>query len=82
MRKIKEILRLHYAESVGNREIARRLKISAGSVSNYLTRAKAAKLIWPLSDEWTEDKIYAVMFPSTTKIQHIHCLISAKFIRS
>lgn len=67
MRKIKEILRLHYVESVGNREIARRLKMSAGSVSNYLTRAKAAKLIWPLSDEWTEDKIYGLMFPSTSK---------------
>ena len=48
MRKIREVLKLHYSESLGNREIARRLKISAGSVSNYLTRAKAAKLVWPL----------------------------------
>jgi len=62
MRKIREILRLHY-ESVGNREIARRLKMSPGSVSNYLIRAKAADLVWPLSEEWTEDKIYSVLFP-------------------
>lgn len=67
MRKIREVLKLHYSESIGNREIARRLKISAGSVSNYLTRAKAAKLVWPLADEWTEDKIYAVMFPSSSR---------------
>ena len=59
MRKIKEVLRLNY-EQVGNREIARRLNISAGSVSNYLARAKAAQLIWPLNDEWSEDKVYSV----------------------
>ncbi|MFA5960836.1 MAG: winged helix-turn-helix transcriptional regulator [Tatlockia sp.] len=66
MRKIKEILRLNH-EKVGNREIARRLNISAGSVSNYLTRAKSAGLIGPLSGEWSEDKIYGVLFPVTKK---------------
>lgn len=66
MRKIKEILKLHH-ENVSNREIARRFNISAGSVSNYLTRAKAAELTWPLADEWTEDKIYSVLFPATSK---------------
>jgi transposase len=63
MRKIKEVLRLHH-ENVGNREIARRLRIGAGSVSRYLTRAKAAKLVWPLTDEWSEEKIYSVLFPT------------------
>lgn len=66
MRKIKDVLRLNY-ECVGNREIGRRLHISAGSVSNYLTRAKAAGLIWPLNDEWSEDKIYNVLFPVENK---------------
>lgn len=66
MRKIKTVLKLNH-ENVGNREIARRLNISAGSVSNYLTRAKSAGLSWPLKDDWTEDKIYSVLFPSTSK---------------
>lgn len=66
MRKIKEVLKLHQ-EDVSNREIARRFNISAGSVSNYLSRAKAAGLAWPLTDEWTEEKIYSVLFPSTSK---------------
>lgn len=66
MRKIKEALKLNH-EHVGNREIARRLNISAGSVSNYLSRAKAAGLIWPLNDDWSEDKIYSVLFPSENK---------------
>lgn len=66
MRKIKEILRLKY-ENVGNREISRRLNISAGCVSKYLSRAKQARLVWPLTDDWTEDKIYSVLFPSSNK---------------
>ena len=66
MRKIKAVLKLNH-EKTGNREIARRLNISAGSVSNYLTRAKSAGLVWPLNDDWTEDKIYSVLFPATSK---------------
>jgi len=66
MRKIKEILKLNY-ENVSNREIARRLRIGAGSVSRYLARAKEAKLVWPLNDEWSEDKIYSVLFPAENK---------------
>lgn len=66
MRKIKEVLRLNH-EQVGNREIGRRLNISPGSVSNYLTRAKSAGLIWPLNDDWSEDKIYSILFPAENK---------------
>ncbi len=66
MRKIKKVIKLNY-DGVGNREIARRLNISAGSVSNYLTRAKAAGLIWPLGDNWSEDKIYSTLFPIENK---------------
>jgi DNA-binding CsgD family transcriptional regulator len=43
MHKIKEVLKLNH-ENIGNREIARRLHISGGSVSHYLTRAKSAGL--------------------------------------
>lgn len=67
MRKIKQVLRLHHEQSLGNREIARRLKMSSGSVSNYLVRAEAVGLTWPLSDEWTEDKIYSELFPNSKK---------------
>ncbi|HCR5300962.1 TPA: IS21 family transposase [Legionella pneumophila] len=66
MRKIKEILKLNH-EKVANREIARRLNISAGSVSNYLLRAKSAGLMWPLSDKYSEDKIYSILFCKTSK---------------
>jgi transposase len=66
MRKIKHVLRLN-SEGVGNRKIARLLNISPGSVSNYLNRAKVAGLVWPLSDEWSEEKIYSLLFPVENK---------------
>ena len=72
MRKIKEILKLNH-EGVSNREIARRLRVGAGSVSRYLARAKDANLIWPLNDDWSEDKIYSVLFPTENK-QTTHSL--------
>ncbi|HAT8127276.1 TPA: IS21 family transposase [Legionella pneumophila] len=66
MRKIKEVLKLHY-EGVSNREIADRVRIGSGSVSRYLARAKAARLVWPLMEEWTEERIYKVLFPTINK---------------
>ena len=70
MRKIKEILKLHY-ERTSNREIARRLGIGAGSVSRYLARAKAANLSWPLADDWTN-----VSDPGTTAVNsHLRSII-------
>lgn len=67
MRKIKEVLKLHYEESLSNRDIARRLNIGAASVSRCLTRTKAAKIVWPLTDEWTEEKIHTTLYPITSK---------------
>lgn len=66
MRKIKKILKLNF-ENISNREISRRLRIGAASVSRYLARAKAAGLVWPLSDEWSEEKIYSLLFPVENK---------------
>lgn len=63
MRKIKDVLRLH-GEGRTNREISRSLKVSPGSVSNYLIRAKRAGIAWPTPSDWSEDKLYAVLFPT------------------
>lgn len=72
MRKIKAVLKLSH-ENVSNREIARRLNISAGSVSNYLARARSSGLSWPLNDDWTDDKVYSALFPASSKnASHAH----------
>lgn len=36
-------------------------------MANYLVRAKAAQIPWPLSDEWDEDKLYQSLFPPTSQ---------------
>lgn len=64
MRKIQELLRLHYELKLKNREIASSLKISAGTVSVYLRRATLAGISWPLAPELqSEDILYARLFP-------------------
>lgn len=48
MRKIKEVLRLKFELRLKNREIARSCCIPHSTVANYLSRAGAAGLAWPL----------------------------------
>ena len=44
MRKIRAVLRLHYEAHQSRRSIARSLGMSRDAVTDYLTRAAAAKL--------------------------------------
>ena len=44
MRKISEVLRLHYDLKCSYREIARGQNVSTSTVHDYLARAKAAKI--------------------------------------
>lgn len=63
MRKILDILRLHHAEGLSNRAIASSVGISAGTVSYYLSRARAAGISWPLVPDLNEEGLYALLFP-------------------
>jgi transposase len=62
MRKIYEILRLRYELKCTTRAIGHSLNISPGTVSDYLSRAKAAGITWPLSEEMTEEGLYKQLF--------------------
>jgi transposase len=64
MRKIKEVLRLHYEAGLSRRGIAQALNVSYGSVVNYLNRAKQAKLPWPLPADMDERTLGRLLFPS------------------
>ena len=57
MRKISEILRLHFDAKLGIRKIARSLNLSVGVVQKYVARAKAHNLGWPLPPNMTETEI-------------------------
>jgi transposase len=63
MRKIKEILRLHFEQKLGQRQIARSINTSQSTVHEYLARMKAAGLKWPLGPEWDEEKLEQALFP-------------------
>jgi len=63
MRKIKEILRLHYEQKLGQRQIARSTNVSQSTVHEYLARAHTAGLGWPLGEEWDDVRLAAVLFP-------------------
>ncbi len=63
MRKVKEILRLHFAQKLGQRQIARSTNVSQSTVHEYLSRAQAAGLVWPLDAEWDEERLQTALFP-------------------
>lgn len=64
MRKIEDVLRLHFACDRSNREIAAALGIGRATVSDYLRRAQMAGIRWPLPEDITELALEARLFPS------------------
>jgi len=66
MRKIREVLRLKWECGLKNRAIARSCSISHSTVSEYLQRAKAAGLSWPLPADLDEDALFLLLFPTAS----------------
>jgi len=62
VRKIKEILRLKHEAQLSNRAIAGACKVSNSTVGEYLKRARAAGISWPLGEDG-EEELYAKLFP-------------------
>ncbi len=62
MRKIKEVLRLKFELGLGLRQIARSCTLGIGTVHDYLQRAKAAGIGWPLPEGWDEEKLETTLF--------------------
>ena len=67
MRRVRELLRLHYGAQASARAIARELGVGRSTVQEYLARAAAAGLSWPLPDELTdavlEERLFATGGP-------------------
>ena len=62
MRKIKEVLRLKFELGFGHRQIARSCGINHGTVSDYIRRAAAAGVEWPLPEGVDEPGLEARLF--------------------
>ena len=67
MRKVREVLRLKFELGLKNRQIARSCLIPHSSVANYLSRAKAAGLRWPLPEEVDDEALEGKLFPEGTR---------------
>ena len=63
MRKIKEVLRLRFEHGLSHRAIATSCGIGITSAREYVVRAKAAGLVWPLAEALDDGALEAVLFP-------------------
>ena len=62
MRKLKEVLRLH-SLGMSQHRIARSCSISQSTVHGYVFAAQAAKVKWPLPEDWDDRQIGQTLFP-------------------
>ncbi len=62
MRKLKDVLRLRFELSLSHRQIARSCAIGVGTVHDYLQRAEAAGVKWPLPEGWDDERLEAALF--------------------
>jgi len=66
MRKLKEMLRLHFEVGLSNRAIARSLSVSHSTVSDLLGRFRSAGMTWPLPGDVDEATLEAALYPGNT----------------
>jgi len=66
MRQVYEVLRLKWDQGLSERKIAHSLGISRSAVANYVRRAQAAGLSWPLPATYDEGTLERVLFPAVS----------------
>lgn len=65
MRKIHEVLRLHFGHDRVKREIARVINVSPSTISDYVARAKLAGLCSPLPADYDDAALARLLFPTS-----------------
>lgn len=69
VRKLSEVLRLRFELKLSQNQIARSCTISQAAVCQYLQRARAAKITWPLPEGWNEAQLEEALFgPSPRRV--------------
>jgi transposase len=63
MRKIKEILRLHYEHKISNRNIGKACKISPTTVGEYIDRAREMNIDFNKILELDDKSLYSLLYP-------------------
>lgn len=81
MRMIKEVLRLFHSCCVSKKQISKTLGCSRGAVYEYISRAEAAGLSWPLPDGLDDGQLEQRLFPPVAK-QHVRPLPDFNYIHT
>ena len=63
MRKIREVLRLRFAQGLSQRAIGISLRLSTGAVNTCLSRARLAGLSWPLPEGLDDSQLETLLYP-------------------
>ncbi len=71
MRRIRELLRLKFENGLPGRAIAASLGISKGAVNDYLARARAAGLSWPLPADLNDTALERRLFPGLPSVETV-----------
>lgn len=67
MRKMREILRLRFLSGCSHAAIAKSIGIGETTVGDCLQRVKRAKLSWPLPEDFDDEQLEKLLYPSTQK---------------
>ena len=62
MRKVREVLRLHFGAGLSARAVARSCNIARSTVGEYIQRAQNAGLSWPLPADMDDTQLEAALF--------------------
>jgi len=68
MRKIREVLRLHFACGLGKRRIAPLVGVGPSAVREYVARATKAGLEWPLPETLDDEALERRLFPPQSSL--------------
>jgi transposase len=68
MRKIREVLRLKFECRLSNRKIANSTSIARSTVSDYVRRAMAAELSWPMPDDMDDAHLEQILFDQVPRL--------------
>ena len=85
MRQIQEILRLKHQSHLSVRQIARSCGLPTSTVGDYLKRAAAAGIGWPLPAGQNEKELFDLLIAHPAAMRRAsarHCLTGHTFIRS
>nr|WP_254070507.1 IS21 family transposase [Acidisphaera sp. L21] len=63
MRRIRQVLQLHFGVGASARVIAGELGVGRSTVQDYLARVSAAGLMWPLAPDLTDEALERRLFP-------------------